>query len=125
MRILTLLGVGLSLAALATQPLAAEERHADKPAAVEPKKEGHDAMKEGTKGVSVGTIVSLEKGKLVLRTKEGDLLFMPNWKGGMPKDGGGFDKAMLEKLEGFKAGDMVDIEWTWQERRRIDSIVKE
>ncbi len=90
----------------------------------EAKKEAHDAMKTGTKGVSEGTIVSLEKGKLVLKTNDGNLLFMPHWKGGMPKDGGGLDKATLEKLEQFKAGDQVKIAWVWEERRRIEQIQK-
>ncbi len=88
----------------------------------EPKKEAHDAMKTGTKGTSEGTIVSLEKGKLILETAEGKLLFMPHWRGGMPKDGGGMDKAMLERLGGFKVGDQVKIAWTWEERRRIEQI---
>lgn len=90
----------------------------------EAKKEAHDAMKTGTTGTSSGTIVSLEKGKLVLKTGDGNLLFMPHWKGGMPKDGGGLDKATLEKLEKFKPGDQVTIAWVWEERRRIERIEK-
>lgn len=86
------------------------------------KEEKHDAMPEGTKGVSEGEIVSAEKGKLVLHTKDGNLLFMAHWHGGNPKDGGGPDKEMLGKLEHFKAGQKVKISWTWQERRRIESI---
>lgn len=89
---------------------------------VEVKKEGHDAMAEGTKGVSEGTIVSLEKGKLVLATQEGNLAFTPHWTGGMPKDGGGFDKDMMRTLEGFRPGQKVSIAWTWSERRRIERI---
>lgn len=90
----------------------------------EAKKEAHDAMKAGTKGTSTGTIVSLEKGKLVLKTGDGNLLFMAHWRGGMPKDGGGLDKDVLARLEGFKAGDHVRIAWTWEERRRIETIEK-
>jgi len=95
---------------------AKEEKHA------EPKKEGHDAMKEGTKGVSQGTIVSNEKGKLILKTEDGDLLFMPNWIGGNPADGGGLDKEVLKKMEAFKAGQKVKISWFWSERRRVETI---
>ncbi|HEX3132873.1 MAG TPA: hypothetical protein VHX44_04735 [Planctomycetota bacterium] len=90
----------------------------------EAKKEAPDTMKTGTKGTSEGSIVSLEKGKLVLATTEGNLLFMPHWKGGMPKDGGGMDKETLTKLEGFKVGDKVKIGWSWEERRRIETIEK-
>lgn len=88
----------------------------------EAKKEAHDAMKTGTKGTSTGTIVSLEKGKLVLKTGDGNLLFMAHWRGGMPKDGGGLDKEMLATLEKFKVGDHVKIAWVWEERRRIEQI---
>lgn len=91
-------------------------------AAPKAKEEKHDAMKEGTVGVSVGEIVSKEKGKLTLHTKDGDLLFMAHWKGGNPKDGGGLDAEMLTKLEQFKPGQQVKIGWIWQERRRIERI---
>ena len=47
---------------------------------------------------------------------------MAHWRGGMPKDGGGMDKAMLETLGKFKAGDRVKINWTWEERRRVEQI---
>lgn len=88
----------------------------------EVKKEAHDAMKSGTRGVSTGTIVSIEKGKLVLHTADGNLLFMAHWRGGMPKDGGGLDKEMVERLGAFKAGDKVKIDWVWEERRRVEKI---
>lgn len=126
---ITILGAALSAAALCTfslAPVQAEEHHADKPKteapAIEVKKEGHDALAEGTKGVSTGVILSLEKGKLVLKTADGNLLFMPHWRGGNPKDGGGLDKPTLERLAAFKVGDNVRIEWTWSERRRIEAI---
>ncbi len=127
---ITILGAALSAAALCTftlAPVQAEERREDKPrtdapAPTEPKKEGHDAMAEGAKGVSEGVILSIEKGKLVLNTPEGNLLFMPHWRGGMPKDGGGLDKAVLERLGAFKPGQRVRIAWTWSERRRIEEI---
>lgn len=88
----------------------------------EAKKEAHDAMKTGTRGVSAGTIVSIEKGKLVLHTADGNLLFMAHWRGGMPKDGGGLDKEMVERLGAFKVGDHVKIAWVWEERRRVEKI---
>jgi hypothetical protein len=101
-----------------TPVIAAEHQHA------EVKKEGADAMAKGTKGVSEGTIVSNEKGKVILTTKEGNILFMAHWRGGMPKDGGGMDKAMLETLAQYKAGDQVKIAWVWEERRRVEQIQK-
>jgi hypothetical protein len=127
---MNILGAALSAAVLCTfslAPVQAEEHREDKPkaetpAANEPKKEAHDAMAEGTKGVSEGVIASQEKGKLVLTTTDGNLLFMPHWRGGNPKDGGGLDKAVLEKLGSFRPGQRVRIAWTWSERRRIEEI---
>lgn len=112
----TLLAVGLSAGSPFTPSLCAEE------GAGKAKEEKHDAMPTGTKGVSEGEIVSAEKGKLVLKTKDGNLLFAAHWRGGNPKDGGGLDKEMLAKLEQFKPGQKVKIGWTWEERRRIESI---
>jgi RNA polymerase sigma-70 factor (ECF subfamily) len=105
-------------------PTSPAEEHANRPVHAEttPKKEGADAMKTGTTGVSEGVIVSSEKGKLVLHTKDGNLLFMPRWHGGAPKDGGGLDQEVLARLTKFAVGDHVRIAWTWEERRRIDTI---
>ncbi len=30
---------------------------------------------------------------------------MPHWRGGMPADGGAFDKEMVARLKEFKVGD--------------------
>jgi RNA polymerase sigma-70 factor (ECF subfamily) len=103
-------------------PVAAPGGDAPRYPSLEPKKERHDAMAEGTKGTSTGTIVKIEKGRLLLRTTDGVLLFMPHWRGGMPKEGGGHDKATLEAMGRFKAGQQVRIAWTWSERRRIETI---
>ena len=128
--------VGITAAGLLTiiRPSMAEEQHekpAEKPkhgeevkAGGEAKKEGLDALPAGTKGVTEGTIVSKEKSKLVVHTKDGNLIFAPYWRGGNPKDGGGLDKEMVSRLEQFAVGDAVRITWTWEERRRIDTITK-
>lgn len=47
---------------------------------------------------------------------------MPYWRGGMPADGGGFDKEMVKQLEQFKVGDTVKVTWTFEEHYRIDKI---
>lgn len=80
--------------------------------------------KAGDKGVAEGTIQSIERGIVMVKTDGGTLKFLPYWHGGMPKDGGGFDKDMLRRLESFGKGDRVRIEWTLEEHHRIDSILK-
>ncbi|MEN9362138.1 MAG: hypothetical protein RL095_3673 [Verrucomicrobiota bacterium] len=110
--------LGLSLHVLAEEKAKAEKhavkRHADEPA---------DA-KEGDKGTVSGSILSIERGILTLTTEKGRFRVLPYWRGGMPADGGGFDKETLKKLEGFKKGDKVSVAWTFEEHPRIDSIKK-
>ena len=79
--------------------------------------------KEGDSGTLSG-IVS-EKGENWIRVKpaEGESMrFAPRWIGGMPKDGGGFDKDMLAKLAEIKQGDRVEVKWVYEERPRVIEI---
>ena len=71
-----------------------------------------------------GVIAKIDGGKVTLKVGDTEEVFMPYWRGGMPKDGGGFDKEMMKKLEQFKVGDKVKITWTMEEHQRIDSIEK-
>ena len=50
--------------------------------------------------------------------------YLPRWVGGLPKDGGGFDKDMMKTISQFKVGDKVKISWTMEEHQRIDTIEK-
>ncbi len=118
------LGVSLLVAAVLIAPAPCYAAEKEGKEGVEVNKEGVDAMPAGTKGVTEGNIVSNEKGKLILKTKEGNIIFMAHWRGGMPKDGGGLDKAMLETLSKFKVGDQVKINWVWEERRRVEQIAR-
>lgn len=71
-----------------------------------------------------GEIVELDKtqGVVVLQAGEHRLQLSPHWSGGMPKDGGGLDKATIAKVREFNPGDTVTIAWTWSERYRIEDI---
>lgn len=83
-----------------------------------------ERIAEGTTGTITGTIEHLEKGKVTVNDGTTTLVVMPRWKGGMPKDGGGFDKEVLRRLELFKVGDRVTVAWTFAEHHRIDRIEK-
>jgi hypothetical protein len=48
--------------------------------------------------------------------------YVPHWRGGAPKDGGGPDKKTLAVLRGLKVGSRVRLEWSFEERARIDKI---
>ncbi len=86
-------------------------------------KEGAD-HKAGDKGVITGEIIKKDGPKITVKGEKETLLLFPYWRGGMPKDGGGFDKEMVAKLAPFKVGDHAKVEWTMQEHYRIDSIEK-
>lgn len=83
-----------------------------------------DGGKEGEKGTLTGEVVKKDGSKLTVSGGGKTLTFMPYWRGGMPKDGGGFDKEMVAKLKTIERGDHVKVEWTFQEHYRIDSITK-
>ncbi len=48
--------------------------------------------------------------------------YFPHWKGGLPKDGGGFDKKILKIFRALKVGSRVQIEWVFSERLRAEKV---
>ncbi len=48
--------------------------------------------------------------------------YAPYWRGGMPKDGGGYDKATLEAIKKLIVPGRVTVVWEFQERRRIVTV---
>jgi len=48
--------------------------------------------------------------------------YVPHWRGGLPKDGGGLDKDMLKVLKGLKVGQRVRLEWEFEERPRVVKV---
>ena len=85
---------------------------------------GPEPKPKETKGQIAGQIVKKDGGKLTVKGEQGELVLMPHWRGGAPKDGGGFDKDTLKKLEEFKVGDKVKVSWVFEEHYRIESIVR-
>jgi len=75
------------------------------------------------KGVIVGKIVSKDGAKIVVEGEQETLRLMPYWRG-QNGPGGGFDRGMVSRLDSFKVGDRVKVEWTFQEHHRINWIMK-
>jgi hypothetical protein len=48
--------------------------------------------------------------------------YVPHWRGGLPKDGGGPDKKMLATFKTLKIGSRLRIEWVFEERARVEKI---
>ena len=77
-----------------------------------------------TKGQITGKIMAKNGGKITVKGEEGQLTLMPYWRGGLPKDGGGFDKDILKQLEQLSVGDKVRVTWVFEEHYRITKIEK-
>lgn len=88
-------------------------------------KEGKEAKAkselEGKKGTVIGVVTA--KGPSFIEVKaEGEekgRRYVPHWVGGLPKDGGGPDKKMLEVIKGVTVGSRVRVAWEYQERPRV------
>ncbi len=74
------------------------------------------------KGQITGTIIKKDGSKITVQGEDTRLTLMPHWRGGMPKDGGGFDKEMVKRLDQFKVGDKVKVVWEFEEHYRIVTI---
>jgi hypothetical protein len=86
--------------------------------AEEPKKEGEK------KGTVTGIVTA--KGENWIEVKadgeEKARRYVPHWRGGNPKDGGGPDKDMVAKIKEVPAKARVRLEWTFEERPRVEKI---
>ena len=89
--------------------------------AQEPKKKDGD---EGKKGTVTGVVTA--KGDNWIEVKadgeEKARRYMPNWKGGQPKDGGGPDKEIVAKIKETPLKARVRLEWSFHERPRVEKI---
>jgi hypothetical protein len=79
---------------------------------------------EGKKGTVTGVVTA--KGDNWIEVKadgeEKGRRYVPHWKGGLPKDGGGPDKEMVAKIKAVPAKARVRLEWSFEERPRVEKI---
>lgn len=86
-----------------------------------PLAEGQEQGVEG--GTFRGVVAEIGKDAFVVEGEGGKrMTFHPRWIGGMPADGGGFDKEMLKAIHHLMVGDRVAVEWKWEERPRALAI---
>ena len=89
--------------------------------AEEPKKKDAE---EGRKGTATGVVTA--KGDNWIEVKadgeEKGRRYVPHWRGGNPKDGGGPDKEMVAKIKDVPLKARVRLEWSFQERPRVEKI---
>ncbi|HBC89483.1 MAG TPA: hypothetical protein DCZ94_21305 [Lentisphaeria bacterium] len=83
-----------------------------------------EGMKKGDKGTITGQITKIEGGKVSIKDAEKEMTVAAKWIGGAKKDGGGYDKDTMAKIEKLKVGDKVKVEWWFNEMPKIVSIEK-
>jgi hypothetical protein len=72
-------------------------------------------------GVAEGILVSKDKNSIsvLVDGSEEPMRFTPHWRGGNPKDGGGFDKKMVVRLKELIISNRVRVKWEYEERHRV------
>lgn len=92
------------------------------PAAGQDKKD--EKKEESRKGTVTGEVTG--KGDAWIEVKadgeEKARKYVPHWRGGAPAAGGGPDKAMVAQLKEIPLKSRVRLEWTFEERPRVEKI---
>jgi hypothetical protein len=89
--------------------------------AEEPKKKDPD---EGKKGTVTGIVAAKGDNWIEIKAdgEEKPRRYTLNWKGGQPKDGGGYDKEIVAQMKEISLKTRVRLEWSFHERPRVDKI---
>jgi hypothetical protein len=108
---LAAVGLFLGFAALTDSSVAQEKKKEKSPL-------------EGKKGTVVGTLVGKDKGWIEVKAdgEEKGRKYVPQWRGGMPDQGGGPDKEMLKTFSELKIGSRIEVEWLYEERFRAMKV---
>ena len=75
-------------------------------------------------GVIEGILISKDKNSITVLpdgAKE-PKRFTPHWRGGLPKDGGGLEKKMLEEIRNLITTNRVRVKWEFEERPRVVEV---
>lgn len=83
-----------------------------------------EKKKEPRKGTAIGVLVAKGENFIEVRAdgEEAPRKYVPQWKGGAPKDGGGPDKEMLKTFASLKIGSRIELQWMFEERLRAIAI---
>ncbi len=79
---------------------------------------------EGDKGRLDGMLTAKGENWIEVRADDAkeSKRYVANWVGGLPKDGGGPDKAMLETIKKLRVPNRVRLNWAFIERLRVVSV---
>ncbi len=84
-----------------------------------------DKKKDETRKGTVTGIVSAKGPNWIEVKADGEekgRRYVPHWRGGLPKDGGGPDKGMVAKIKETPLNSRVRVEWEFEERARVVKI---
>jgi hypothetical protein len=79
---------------------------------------------ETKSGTVVGVLAAKTENTIEVKAdgEEKPRRYVPQWVGGAPAQGGGFDKEMLKTIKELKVGSRVRIEWKFEERPRVVKV---
>lgn len=79
---------------------------------------------EGKKGKTIGVLVKKTDKSIDVKAdgEEKARTYVPEWRGGAPAQGGGFDKEILKLFQTLKVGSRVEVEWVFHERFRALAV---
>ena len=82
-----------------------------------------DKKDEPRKGTVTGVVTKTDDAGTWIEVKadgeEKARVYVPQWVGGLPAQGGGPDKEMLKVIKDVKVGSRVRLEWLFEERARV------
>jgi hypothetical protein len=83
-----------------------------------------DQKPEKRSGTVVGVVTAKANNWIEVKADGEDKgrRYVPHWRGGLPKDGGGPDKEMLKAIAAVKLGSRVEVKWEFEERPRVVKI---
>jgi hypothetical protein len=84
-----------------------------------------DKKKDEPRKGTVTGVVSAKGPNWIEVTADGEekgRKYVPHWKGGLPRDGGGPDKDMLARIKETPLKSRVRLEWVFEERPRVVKI---
>jgi len=90
------------------------------PAPPKAKAKGDEATARGT---LVGTVAAKGRAWLEITGEDGKTeRYIPDWRGGMPDQGGGPDQEVVKQIQGVKAGDRIRIRWHRDHHLRVEQV---
>ena len=75
-------------------------------------------------GIVEGILVAKDTNSITVLSNgsKDPMRFTPYWHGGLPKDGGGLDKEMLEQIRELIPTNRVRVKWEFEERARVVEV---